>query len=82
MRTEPLEALVAFVVATADLVGTVVLTYIGIEAELLAVADLAAGELAVGVWLVVMGAVALFFGVELVGRRRLLPRLLGLGSRA
>lgn len=82
MRIDAFEASVAFVVAAADLVGTVVLTYLGIEAELLAVADLAAGEVAVGAWLLVMGAVALFFGLELVGRRRLLPRLLGLASRS
>ncbi len=82
MRIDAFEALVAFAVATVDIVGTVVLTYIGIEAELLAVADLAAGEFAVGAWLLVMGAVALFFGLELVGRRRLLPRLVGLVSRA
>ena len=82
MRIDASEALVAFVVAAADLVGTVVLTYLGVEAELLAVADLAAGEFAVGAWLLVMGAVALFFGLELVGRRRLLPRLVGLASRA
>ena len=82
MRIDSFEALVAFVVAAVDVVGTVVLTYIGVEAELLAVADLAAGEFAVGAWLLVMGAVALFFGLELVGRRRLLPRLVGLVSRA
>jgi hypothetical protein len=82
MRIDASEALVAFVVAAADLVGTVVLTYLGVEAELLAVADLAAGEFALGAWLLVMGAVALFFGLELVGRRRLLPRLVGLASRA
>jgi hypothetical protein len=82
MRIDAFEAFVAFVVAAADLVGTVALTYIGIEAELLAVADLAAGEFAVGAWLLVMGAVALFSGLELVGRRRLLPRLVGLASRA
>jgi hypothetical protein len=29
-----------------------------------------------------MGALALFFGLELVGRRRLLPRLVGLASRS
>lgn len=81
MRIDAFEAFVAFVVAAADLVGTVVLTYLGVEAELLAAADLAAGEFAVGAWLLVMGALALFFGLELVGRRRLLPRLVGLVSR-
>ena len=82
MRIDTPDVFVAFVVAAADLVGTVVLTYLGIEAELLAAADLAGGELAVGAWLLVMGAVALFFGLELIGRRRLLPRLTGLVSRA
>jgi len=82
MRTDALEAFAAFVIAAADLVGTVVPTYLGIEAELLAVTDLAAGEFAVGAWLLVMGALALFFGLELVGRRRLLPRLVGLASRS
>ena len=81
MQIDASEALVAFVVAAVDLVGTLVLTYLGVEAELLAVADLAAGEFAVGAWLLVMGAVALFFGLELLGRRRLLPRLVGLLSR-
>jgi Tfp pilus assembly protein PilN len=75
------EALAAFAAAVADLVGTVVLTYLGVEAERLVVADLAAGEFAVGAWLLVMGAVALFAGVDLVGRRRLLPRLVGLVPR-
>jgi phosphate/sulfate permease len=82
MRAEPLEILAAFVVAAADVVGTVVPIYLGVEAERLAIADLASGEFAVGAWLLVMGAVALFFGLELVGRRRLLPRLAGLVSRA
>ena len=82
MRIDTFEAFAAFVVAAADLVGTVVLTYLGVEAELLAVADLAAGEFAVGAWLLVMGAVALFSGLELVGRRRLLPRVMGLVARA
>lgn len=82
MRAEPLEILAAFVVAAADVVGTVVPIYLGVEAERLAIAGLAGGEFAVGAWLLVMGAVALFFGLELVGRRRLLPRLAGLVSRA
>jgi hypothetical protein len=82
MRTNTVEALAAVAVAAVDLVGTVVLTYLGVEAELLAVADLAAGEFAVGAWLLVMGAVALFSGLELLGRRRLLPRLVGVLSRA
>ena len=82
MRIDAFGAFIAFVVAAVDIVGTVALTYLGIEAELLAVADLAAGEFAVGAWLLVMGAVALFFGLELVGRRRLLPRVVGLVARA
>lgn len=82
MQIDAPEALAAFVVAAVDLVGTVLLTYLGVEAELLAATDLAAGEFAVGAWLLVMGAVALFSGLELLGRRRLLPRLVGLVSRA
>jgi len=81
MQFEPGDVIVAFVVLAADLVGTVVPAYLGFEAERLAFADLAAGEFAVGAWLLVMGGVALFFGLELVGRRRLLPRLVGLASR-
>ncbi|PSQ07327.1 hypothetical protein BRC93_16400 [Halobacteriales archaeon QS_5_70_15] len=80
MRTDAFEAFAAFAVVAVDLVGTVVPTYLGLAAERLAVADLAAGEFAVGAWLLVMGALALFFGLELVGRRRLLPRLVGLAS--
>lgn len=82
MKIDVLETLAAFAVVAVDLVGTVALTYLGVSAERLAVADLAAGEFAVGAWLLVMGALALFFGLELVGRRRLLPRLVGLVSRA
>jgi len=81
MQFEPGDVIVAFVVLAADLVGTVVPAYLGFEAERLAFADLVAGEFAVGAWLLVMGGVALFFGLELVGRRRLLPRLVGLASR-
>ena len=81
MRIDALGALAAFVAAAVDVLGTVGLTYIGFEAERLAIADLAAGEFAVGAWLLVMGAVALFAGLELVGRRRLFPRLVGLASR-
>lgn len=81
MQVDTLEAFAAFVVAAVDLLGTVALTYLGVEAELLAATDLAAGEVAIGAWLLVMGAVALFFGLELLGRRRLLPRLVGLVSR-
>ncbi|MEF8841905.1 MAG: hypothetical protein V5A62_09815 [Haloarculaceae archaeon] len=82
MRIDALEVFAAFVVATVDIVGTVVPIYLGVEAERLAMADLAGGEFAVGAWLLVMGAVALFFGLELVGRRRLLPRVTGLVWRA
>jgi len=81
MRIDAFDVLVAFAVAAADLLGTVLLTYLGVAAERLAVADLAGGEFAVGAWLLVMGAVALFAGLELLGRRRLLPRLVGLVSR-
>lgn len=81
MRIDAYGTLAAFVAAAADLLGTIVLTYIGFEAERLAIADLAAGEFAVGAWLLVMGAIALFAGLDLVGRRRLLPRLVGLASR-
>lgn len=81
MRIDVLGVLAAFVAAAVDVLGTVGLTYIGFEAERLAIADLAAGEFAVGAWLLVMGAIALFAGLELVGRRRLLPRLVGLASR-
>jgi len=81
MRIDAFDVIVAFAVAAVDLLGTVVLTYLGVAAERLAVADLAGGEFAVGAWLLVMGAVALFAGLELLGRRRLLPRLVGLVSR-
>jgi hypothetical protein len=81
MRIDALEALTAVAVVVVDVVGTVALTYLGIEAERLALVDLAGGEFAVGAWLLLMGAVALFFGLELIGRRRLLPRLTGLVSR-
>jgi len=81
MRIDALGVLAAFVATTVDVLGTVGLTYLGFEAERLAFADLAAGEFAVGLWLLVMGGVALFFGLELVGRRRLLPRLVRIASR-
>lgn len=81
MQIDAFGALAAFVAVAVDVLGTFGLTYIGFEAERLAVADLAAGEFAVGAWLLVMGAIALFAGLDLVGRRRLLPRLVGIASR-
>lgn len=81
MSSEELLAPVAEVgVATFELLAAVALTVLGIEAELFAVEGLAGGFSLTSVWFVYMGAVALFAGLELLGRRRVLPRVVALAG--
>ena len=57
------------------LVGTTVLSSLGVYIELLAVGALTTGQLVFGVWLCLCGGVALYFGVYAMGVTELLPRV-------
>ena len=57
-----------------DLAVTVLLTAVGIEAELFG-AQAYGTQTALGLWAGFMGAVALYAGIVVFGGRRLVPRL-------
>ena len=58
--------------------ASALLTVAGAFAELTSLSYLAAGNATFAVWLVVIGAVALYGGVVLLGWREVRPRLLAL----
>jgi hypothetical protein len=62
--------------------GTVTLSGLGVYAEELGAAAMAEGQLGLGLWFVVVGAVALFAGGYQLGYRTLLPRLRAYGDGA
>lgn len=68
------ELLVVGVELLAYLAGTGVLAAAGVFAELTSVSYLSAGNTTFGVWLALMGTVALYAAYS-VGTERLLPRL-------
>jgi len=57
--------------------GTVVLSGLGVYLEEFALETAAGGQMALGAWLAVMGAMAFYFGLYLLGYTELRPRLLG-----
>jgi hypothetical protein len=57
-----------------DLLGTVAFILVGIEAELLVTASIG-GDTLLAAWAAYVGALALYAGVVVFGRDRLLPRL-------
>lgn len=57
-----------------DLLGTAAFILVGIEAELLVTASLD-GNTLLAAWSAYVGALALYAGVVVFGRERLLPRL-------
>ena len=73
---QAVELVVEAATVVAYLVGAGVLTSIGLLAEHTGVADLLAGQTVVGAWLIVVGGVALFAGLYMLGYRSLWPRLL------
>ena len=56
-------------------VAATVFTSVGVFAELTSFEYLVVGNLHFAVWLAVMGAVALYAGVFVLGREEVLPRL-------
>lgn len=64
-----------------DLLGTVAFVFVGIEAELLVTTSLD-GDVLLAAWAAYVGALALYAGVVVFGRDRLLPRLRGVGDGA
>ncbi|XVH32937.1 hypothetical protein ACNS7O_07065 [Haloferacaceae archaeon DSL9] len=61
--------------------GTGALSTIGLYIEQLAMQTLGAGDMQLGIWLAVVGAVALYMGVYAMGVTELLPRLRALTGR-
>lgn len=64
-----------------DLLGTVAFILVGIEAELLLTSSLG-GDLLLAAWSAYVGTLALYAGVVVFGRDRLLPRLRGVREDA
>lgn len=64
-----------------DLLGTVTFLLVGIEAELLVTASLG-GETLLAAWSAYVGALALYAGLVVFGRDRLVPRLRSLRDGA
>lgn len=62
-----------------DAVLTLVLTVVGLSAELSGLNSLGEST-ALALWFAVMGGVTLYGGLVLVGRDRLLPRMRALGN--
>lgn len=56
-------------------VGTTIVSTLGVYLELLAFGAVTGGELVFGLWLGVVGGVAVYFGVYLLGFTELLPRV-------
>jgi len=56
-------------------VGTVFLSGVGVYLEEFALETAAGGQLALAVWLAVMGAMAFYFGLYLMGYTEFRPRL-------
>lgn len=72
-----LESLAELFGVAVELVAMVVLSGLGLLAEQAGIAALAGGFEPVSVWLVGVGAVALYAGLYMIGYRRLLRRLTG-----
>lgn len=64
-----------------DLLGTVAFLLLGIEAELLVTASLG-GDTLLAAWAAYVGALALYAGLVVFGRDRLVPRLRALRDGA
>ena len=76
------EFAVELVELVALVVGSGVISFIGVELELAGVDGLVSGDLIVGVWALVMGLVALYVGVVALGYGQILPRVRGLVGEA
>ncbi|MCU4801376.1 hypothetical protein OB920_13430 [Halobacteria archaeon HArc-gm2] len=71
------ESLVELFTVAVELVAMVLLSTLGVLAERAGFAALASGFEPVSLWLVGVGAVALYAGVYMIGYQRLLVRLTG-----
>lgn len=59
----------------ATVIGSLVITAIGLSLEVAALANVLAGEVPLGVWEGVLGLLALYAGLYLVGYQRAWPKL-------
>jgi len=75
MRSALLDSLAELLAVLFYAVVSVVLTYEGLLSESAALGQFTGGHVGLGVWYLIMGALALYAGVVLIGRDRLLPRL-------
>ena len=55
--------------------GTSLLSTLGVRIELLAIDAMTTGQLTLGLWLGLLGAVAFYFGLYAMGLTELFPRL-------
>jgi len=62
-------------------VGTSLLSTLGVYLELMAVGAITTGQLTLGLWLCLCGGVALYFGVYAMGLTELFPRVRRLLTR-
>ena len=72
------EAAAEVVAVVLFTLGAGVLAVAGVLTEQAGVANLSTGHVALGAWEVLMGGLALFVGLYLLGYREVLPRLRGL----
>ena len=75
MRQLPLELIWELTEILGFGVGATILSALGMRIELLAVDTVAAGDLAFGLWLCLLGGVAFYFGLYAMGLTELVPRL-------
>lgn len=55
--------------------GTTILSALGVRIELLAVGALSTGQLGIGLWLGLLGGIAFYFGLYVMGLSELFPRV-------
>lgn len=75
MAKLPLEVITELGEILALALATGVLSALGLRAELLAAESVSAGQLGFGLWLCLLGGVAFYFGLYLLGVTTLVPRL-------
>ena len=81
MRELALETVVELVGLALEIVAMIALSVIGLGAERAGLAYVASGGDPIAVWFIVVGSVALYAGVYMIGYRRLLPRITGRTER-
>lgn len=75
MSDVAIESIVEVLAVIGELIAVVLLTVLGVSAELTGVERLAAGVDPMVAWYVWVGTLALYVAVYMLGYRRILPRL-------